>query len=149
MINKVLVVDSSVIMKWLNQNEEENIDKAEKLLKDFQDEKVQLIAPELAKYEVGNVLIYSKKLSSVQGQIILRHFYSLPIKYISETESLAFDTYEISLKLKITYYDAAFISLAKRYNAALVTDNPKHQKNTEDVKVIELKNYYNEFLGRG
>ena len=149
MINKVLVVDSSVIMKWLNQNEEENIDKAEKLLKDFQDEKVQLIAPELAKYEVGNVLIYSKKLSSVQGQIILRHFYSLPIKYISETESLAFDTYEISLKLKITYYDAAFISLAKRYNASLVTDNPKHQKNTEDVKVIELKNYYNEFLGRG
>lgn len=41
----------------------------------------------------------------------------------------------------ITYYDASFIALAKLENAQLVTDNPKHQGKTTEVKVIALQDY--------
>ena len=53
---KTLVVDSSVIVKWLNQTKEQNLEQADKILNQARDGLVDLIAPELAKYEVGNVL---------------------------------------------------------------------------------------------
>ena len=59
-----LVVDSSVIVKWLNATDEQNLEEADQILADAIKDNVELIAPELAKYEIGNVLLLKKKLST-------------------------------------------------------------------------------------
>lgn len=141
MANVILVVDSSVIIKWLSKDNENHLDFVDKILRDAQNDRVVLIAPELAKYEIGNVLLYSKKLTSKQGRIVLTQFYNLPIKFVSESEELAKQTYDLAFSLGVTYYDASFISLAKQYNATLVTDNIKDQGKASEVKVISLKDY--------
>lgn len=120
---QVLIVDSSVIVKWLHQEGEEYIDQADAIMEEARSNQVELLAPELAKYEVGSAI------------------YSLPIQFIDETEDIANETYKITHKAKITYYDASFLSLAKQYGATLVTDNIKHQGKQLDVKVIPLKSY--------
>jgi predicted nucleic acid-binding protein len=48
------VVDASVVTKWFLP--EAHKDKAEKLLRDFLDEKVELTPPDLLVAEVGNIL---------------------------------------------------------------------------------------------
>lgn len=48
------IVDASVVAKWFLP--EAHKDKAEKLLRDFLDEKVGLTAPDLLVSEVGNLL---------------------------------------------------------------------------------------------
>ena len=48
---------------------------------------------------------------------------------------------EIAESAGITYYDASFMALAKQEKATLVTDNPKHQRKIQGIKVIALKNY--------
>lgn len=136
-----LVIDSSVIIKWLSEDNENHLEEADKVLKDAQKEKVILIAPELAKYEVGNVLLFSKHLSSEQAEIILSKFYNLPISFVLESKVLAKETFIIAQRMGITYYDASFMSLAKQYNATLVTDNIKHQGKDPKVRVITLKDY--------
>lgn len=141
MANVILVIDSSVIIKWLSKDNENHLDFVDKILEDAQNDRVVLIAPELAKYEIGNVLLYSKKLTSKQGKIALTQFYNLPIKFVSESEELAKQTYDLAFSLEVTYYDASFISLAKQYNATLVTDNIKDQGKASEVKVISLKDY--------
>lgn len=141
MANVILVIDSSVIIKWLSKDNENHLDFVDKILKDAQSDSVALMAPELAKYEIGNVLLYSKKLTSRQGKIVLTQFYNLPIKFVSESEELAKQTYDLAFSLGVTYYDASFISLAKQYNATLVTDNPKHQGKVKEIKIITLKDY--------
>lgn len=97
------------------------------------------MAPELAKYEIGNALLKGKRLPTSKALIVLEKFYSLPISYINETEKLAQNTYKLAHKLGLTYYDASFISLAEHYSAILVTDNIKHQGKAKSTKVIELK----------
>ena len=77
-----VVVDSSVIVKWINQTKEENIDKADQILQNALDGRVELVAPELAKYEVGNVLM-KKKLTVPEAAISLGTVYSLPVNFIS------------------------------------------------------------------
>lgn len=136
-----IVVDSSVIVKWLNQQNEQNLEQAEHLLKDVRDEKVDLVIPELAKYEIGNVLSVGKQLPLSEAKETLEFFFSLPITFIPQTQALAESTYKIGQELSITYYDASFLSLAKQYDAILVTDNIKHQGRGSGVKVVSLKDY--------
>lgn len=102
---------------------------------------MELIVPELCKYEVGNVLLYGKKQNQQDAAITLSAFYSLPISFVTESEQIAKETYKIAFNLKITYYDASFISLAKKYNAMLVTENIKHQGKSTDIIVKSLADY--------
>src|SRR3990172_10963883 len=136
-----VVVDTSVMVKWLNQIREQNLEQANRILAQALDDKVELIAPELAKYEIGNVLLFSKKLSTSEANFSLATLYSLPITFVSESEDLAMETFSLAHKAGITYYDASFLSLAKKYSADLVTENTKHQKSSSGVKVVSLKDY--------
>ena len=138
---ETLVVDSSVITKWLSKKNEENLEKADLIIEQTSNGEVGLIAPELAKYEVGNVLLTGKKLTPQEANISLGTAYSLPITFVSETEDLSKRTFELAYKHDITYYDATFLSLAKQYNATLVTDNIKHQGKSSEIKVVSLKDY--------
>ena len=136
-----LVVDSSVIVKWLNKDREDNVDRADKILTDVEKGNVILIAPELAKYEVGNVLLFSKKLSSQQARISLKQFFKLPINFIADSEESAILAYKIAKELGITYYDASFLSVAEQLGAALVSDNIKHHGKSTKTQVISLRDY--------
>ena len=135
-----IVVDSSVIVKWLNQTNEVNIAKADEILQSAFEGSVELVAPELARYEIGNVLM-KKRLTIPEAVISLSTVYSLPISFIPESEELANETYNIAFNSGITYYDASFMSLAKLYDATLVTENLKHQGKSKDIKVKHLKDY--------
>jgi predicted nucleic acid-binding protein len=136
-----VVVDTSVIIKWLSSDKEDHLESANNILEDALDGKIEIYAPELSKYEVGNTLLFSKKLSSQQGSIVLEQFYTLPITFISESDDLSKQTYELAYKLGITYYNASFISLAKEQNATLITDNMKHQGKSRDINVKSLGEY--------
>jgi len=139
---KRLVVDSSVIVKWLHQQEERYLDNANKIIKDAESGNVTLTTSELAKYEVGNALLLSKKISLKDAKISFKGFYLLPIQFIAQSEDEAGETYQIAKENKITYYDASFMALALKENAVLITDNPKHQnKKISGLKVIPLKDY--------
>lgn len=136
-----LVVDSSVIVKWINTTDEENLDQANKILADALQDKVKLLTTELAKYEVGNVLLLRKKVSLKNSEIPLHTLFNLPVQFIPESEKSAKETYYLASNLGITCYDASFLAVAKQYDAALVTENVKRQGKTSEVKVIALKDY--------
>lgn len=137
-----LVIDSSVAVKWLNKQDEAYIEQADKILKDVQGNKAYLLMPELAKYEVGNALLYKKMpLQYTLGSIAT--YYSIPIQFVPHDKSQAQDTVRLAHENQITFYDATFLALARELKVDLITDNPKHQKKKiRGVKVVSLKNYH-------
>ncbi len=136
-----LVIDTSVFVKWINKNREENLEIADKILQDVKAGQIELIAPELVKYEVGNVLLKGKQLTPQQAYISIGTAYSIPVTFIPESEESARETFSLAYEHGVTYYDASFLSLAKQYNAILVTDNIKDQSKKADIQVISLKDY--------
>jgi predicted nucleic acid-binding protein len=138
---ETFVIDTSVFMKWLNQDNEQNIDEANNILNAVKAGKAELIAPELIKYEIGNVLLKGKKLNPDQAYISLSTAYILPVTFITESEDQAKETYTLAYNLGISYYDASFISLAKQYDATLITDNIKHQGKDSSLKVLAINDY--------
>jgi len=137
---KNIIIDTSVIVKLLNDQLEQHVKQANKVLLDAQKNKISIFAPELSRYEIGNAIL-KKKLSMPFAQDTLETAYDLPIQFVKETYKLACKTYEIAAKTNMTYYDASFIALAKQESAILVTDNIKHQGKTSEVKVIPLAEY--------
>lgn len=135
-----IVVDSSVIVKWLSEQDEKHLKQADTLLADVQDEKVELYSPELAKYEVGNVML-KKGASLVQTKTGTATIYKLPIQFIREDQELCERTTELAYDHGITYYDASFIALAETLKSILVTDNIKHQGKVTTPKVIPIASY--------
>ncbi len=141
-----IVVDSSVIVKWINNQNEDHLSQANKLLQDAQSQAVVLYTPVLAHYEIGNALL-KKGLDLQLAYNSLETAYMLPIEFIDEDENLAKETYTITRAARdsglkqITYYDSSFVALAKQKEATLVTDNPKHQKLIKGAKVIALGDY--------
>ena len=145
---KKIILDSSVIVKWLNRDNEEHLKQADKILQDLQSGKITVFSPELAKYEIGNALL-KKGLNPHQAFHSLGTVYGLPIQFVPETENLSSKTYDSAYEVKFhkdkkfTYYDASFIALAKQEKAILVTDNPKHQRQkVSEVKVVHLEDYH-------
>lgn len=137
---KKIVVDSSVMVKWLNSQNEDHLEQANKVLQDAEDGIIMFLAPELSRYEIGNALL-KKKMDLSKALDTLVTAYNIPVQFVPETPQLALATYKIADEEKITYYDAAFLALAKQEEATLVTDNLKHQGKSSAIKVISLKDY--------
>lgn len=134
------VVDSSVIVKWISTEGEILIKQADALLQKSQSKSYTLLASELARYEVGNAIL-RKAFSLPQKIACLENLSALPLQYVRLSSQDAIAALELAQKYKITYYDTVFIVLAKNFSCPLITDNPKHQKRVEDVKVIPLATY--------
>lgn len=142
MKKKILILDSSVIVKWLNSQNETFLEQTDRILKQVEKGKVEIVVPELVKYEIGNAIL-SKKLTLPETKSCLATLYAIPINFVPLDLEAAQRTMEIASELNITYYDASFLSLVEKLGAVLVTDNPKHQKKSTKgkVKVIAIKDY--------
>lgn len=136
-----IVIDTSVAVKWLNQDNEKFLDKADQILDDVKKGNVELFAPELLKYELGNALLFGKKIAFKDFKNLQQIFYSIPITFIKEDQILANASYLLAQNLEITYYDSTFLALTQQLNAVLVTENIKHQGKSKKIKVTPLKEY--------
>ncbi len=140
MTKQKIVIDSSVIVKWLLSKNENHIEQSRTILANIREGKIDCLAPEIAKYEIGNAIL-NKDVTTIIAELAFVTFYMLPIKFVPETDKTALLTFKIAQKYGVTYYDASFMSLAKQENAILVTDNIKHQGKSANIKVISLRDY--------
>lgn len=141
MNKKRIVLDSSVIVKFIFAEGEDNLSQADSLLTAAQNELISLAAPALAKYEIGNVIRF-RKITEAEKIASWNNFEQLPIEYFEMNFSDGNRSQEIAQAAQITFYDAVFLALAERLEAILVTANSKHHRQFEGVKVIDLKDYH-------
>ena len=140
MAKQKIILDSSVIVKFLFSEGEEYLHQADQLLHETREGAIDLLAPVLSKYEVGNVIRF-RNMTITEKQVNWDNFGLVPIKFIEMQEKDGRRALDIAEMFKITFYDAIFLALAERMKAILVTANPKHQKKLAGVKVVDLKDY--------
>ena len=108
------------------------------------------ITVSLAYYEIGNALwkecnLY-KRVSVEEVVKTLRFMYSmLGLMKVIHIEDVSFsiNTFVIASKLNITYYDAAYLNVAKELDKVLVTDDKRLREIAEkiNVKTLSSKNW--------
>ena len=116
-----LVIDSSAVLKWILN--ETDSDAARRILQDYQDGLVDLMAPSLVHWEVGNVLaklVRCGELALEQAEdgfaIVLQHS-----PMLQDTPAVSRAALKMAATHHHSYYDCLFLALALERHCGLIT----------------------------
>ena len=136
------VVDASVAARFILS--EELSDKAARVLEDFLSGRVELIAPSLVVYEVGNTLWKAVRRGLVSEEDALESFAEfLKLKLWRELEiEEELGALRWGSRNDSTYYDSAYVAMAGSEGAVLLTaDDGLEEKARTSVRVLHLRDY--------
>ena len=135
-----IVVDSSVVAALVTP--EQYSDWASKKLLEYND----FHALDLNYYEVANAIKY-KKSEKFDAKDTLKAFNQateiLDLYAVHNFSEVINNALAIAIELNITVYDAAFLALAQKLNAKLLTLDQKLVKKIEGTKYFSLMEYPN------
>lgn len=138
-----IVVDTSVIIKWFFSDCEENTAAAHYILKKFLDNKIGIITPEIALFELANV-VKNKIRQENKGMIgmeIIDKVYNLGIVF-KVTKQVLKNAFSVALVINESVYDCLFIATAEQFKSKFITDDKKlylsYENSKKDVKTGDL-----------
>ncbi|KPV62711.1 MAG: Ribonuclease VapC3 [Candidatus Bathyarchaeota archaeon BA1] len=139
----VYVIDASVASRFLLV--EDLSDKARLVLENFLGEVVDLRAPKLVVYEVGNTLWKAVKRGFInlgEAEEKFSYFLGLRIDSIELDEEEHKDVLDWGVKNDATYYDSTYVKASKKIGATLLTaDDILYEKAYKEILTVHLKDY--------
>jgi len=127
----VYVFDSSAIAILLKRTGE----KAVKILKNQQ-------TLDLARYELGNIIwkesVLRKTISTEEAISKAKHLaklFKIMEIFKIETDMDFAETMKIASKLKLTFYDAAYLYIARKNKLKLVTEDKELKEKAEKINI--------------
>jgi len=117
-IKEVFVIDASYLLAFLlNENNYE----VNKLMEKYQAKQINLISTFLFKFEVSNALktaVLRKRINKLKARELLSAFLEFDIV---EEKVDYLQVLKLALLKKISFYDASYLFLAKKYKITLLS----------------------------
>ncbi len=130
-----LVLDTSVIAKWYRREEDEpDAALARGILQSYVMGMVSLSVPPLAVFELGNTLLMAEGIPPEVRTAYLEDFFRLGLEIADFDETLATEALSIAATDELTYYDAAFVALARSTDSEFITADRKLARKTSYPK---------------
>lgn len=123
-IRTKLIIDASAVLCRLLPDETSN-QEVKKVFRKYEKEQLELVAPELLYYEVGNVLkstILSKRASLEVAQLVYDRFFDLEIQYVRVNFK---EVLPLAISEGISFYDASYLFLSRKFGVGLLTLDKK------------------------
>lgn len=117
----LLVIDSSVIAKWLFPEPLQL--QARAVCQDWESSRVELIAPNLMFVEVGNIIWKKQRLGLITPEEATSSIFDLLDLEIPTVESqvILAEAYSLAERFDRTVYDALYLALAQVNSASIIT----------------------------
>ena len=121
-----IILDTSVIIKWFFNEEEENTLAANLILNRYLDNEIGIIIPEIAIFEIANVIKNRVKTSLNKhiGANVIDKIFNLGIIFYISKEILK-NAFNIAIDINESVYDCIFIATAEHFKSKMITDDRK------------------------
>jgi len=130
------ILDTSVVVKWFSEYDEDDLDKALSLRNSIQESLCIITVPDLLFYEVSNALRYNPHFTESDIKDALQSLYDMGFDTIGVEKEILHNAIEIAFKYNVTVYDASFLALSMKLNKALVTADYKFFEHMKDFQGI-------------
>jgi len=138
----VVIVDTSLIYKWLIDEEPKKItESARKLLRRFLKGKEKILCPNLILYELGNILAYKNTFSKAEIDNVWQKFSDINLPLTNPTQEFMKKCIDFSLQYSVSVYDASYAVLAREKNCILLTADSKFVKKI-NLPFVKLLTHY-------
>ncbi len=140
-----IVVDTSVIIKWFFNENEVNAEASHLILKRFLHNEIGLIAPEIALFELANVVKnkVGPESNKMIGMEIIDRIYNLGIVF-KVTKQVLKNAFIMALDIDESVYDCLFIATAEHFKSKFITDDKKlylsYENSKKNIKTGDLNN---------
>lgn len=115
-----IVVDTSVLVKWIKTKDEELVHEARRLLTDVERRSLEIHVPALLLYEVGNILLKTDHDAAGLNDAI-SNLEALPLTVAPPATPLLKRAARLGRELRLTFYDASFLALAVELDCPFIT----------------------------
>jgi len=133
---EVFVLDASVILKWvLDAETEPGHAAANRLLERWKQGELNLLAPSLWLYEVGNILCLKRPADAFEALAALS---DLGLGEIALSRDLIERTVMLAQSHRLTFYDASYLAAAEQEKAVLITADGKFYRRLPAGLPVEL-----------
>lgn len=129
-----VVIDASVVLKWIPGKNEEEVEKAVEIFKLMMKDVLEIVAPTFLLVEVLNILVRKRKL---RRDIIVKSLHELrisKIKYADMDNSEIEKLEQIMSNKNVSAYDAQYLLLAQKAKCKLLTFD-KHLLKLHDLTI--------------
>ena len=121
-----IVVDTSVLIKWIKTKDEELLAEARRLLR-------QVHVPALLLYEVGNILILKTDLDPGELEKAIDALEALPFVVAPPATPLLQRAARVGKEFILTFYHASFLALALELDCPLITADGRFFDRTQSL----------------
>lgn len=128
---KTYVLDASIVLEWLENNDKES---ARKLYQYLRQGKIAVYAPTFLLIEVGNILLKKKKFTQSDVEEFITALFQSGINFVDFYSHTIGQLLTTASKYKITTYDALYILLSQELKYPLITGDEELLK-IKDVSV--------------
>lgn len=108
------ILDTSIALKWY-LNDETHVEQSRALLLLFNQQRIELLAPQHIHYEVANALriaVNRRRLSELHGRRAVDSFFALDVPVVSDI-SLILHSWEMASRYGCAVYDGLYVALAE------------------------------------
>ncbi len=134
---KIIVVDASVILRFLLEENVAIKKYVESMLRSAEKRKISLICAPLLPLEIANGLRFTLKDMTIAGEVFAQ-FSKLPIEIVPLTAVQVAKSLEISYSCRTTVYDASYHVLAIVRNGLYVTADREYADKAKRLGHIQL-----------
>lgn len=134
----MIVVDASVVFKWIKPDEEDSKDAIE-LYNQFSKEKEEIVVPRFLFLEVANALSTKSNTINKTIQKNIEFLYKLPLIIYQEDKKDVLKAAKFAKKYKTSVYDMLYAVVAKRKKIQFITADTKFKEKTKFSFVKTLK----------
>ncbi len=134
----MVIVDTSIVYKWITEEDSDINSPVLKLLHQFLEGKENILAPNIILYELANALSTKTNLTFKEIEQAWNLFQTLNLNVISPSLKFIRNSMKFSKKYHVSVYDASFAVLALEKNCILFTADSKFVKeiNLPFVKLL-------------
>ena len=107
------IVDTSVVVKWFDQEREQHVERALNLFKQMMTGTIRVCSVDLLYYELANALIKGKRRPAKIVYQHLEDLEKLPLRIVAYSMTLMRNALEMAEQYNLTVYDAIFFATTK------------------------------------
>ncbi|NTU70530.1 MAG: type II toxin-antitoxin system VapC family toxin [Coriobacteriia bacterium] len=135
-----IVVDASIGVKWFLAEHEHNVEHALRLLELNGAGQIMLHAPSHMRLEIMNALV-SRRAPTPEILTAAHDLEAFAVEWHDIDEALSFEAVALASSHSLTVYDAAYLALAHRLDAGLVTADRAlaHAAADRLVQIVDFK----------
>ncbi|MBI3978194.1 MAG: type II toxin-antitoxin system VapC family toxin [Chloroflexi bacterium] len=115
------VVDASIVVRWYLRNEP-YLAQALQVLEDYQENRINLLAPDNLRLEVAGAIrqaVTGRVVRPARGEQMLQDFLAWQIPMVAFSD-LIMPAFQLSVRMGCSFYDAIYLTVAKEQQLPVI-----------------------------